>query len=62
MKMLFLCQKLCNSGLEIVPQFNSYFLLLDVGEFLTKSSQILYYCSPPMFEGEGLISILKIWV
>ena len=35
-------------------------------QFLTKSSEIPYYCSPPslfdMFEGEGLISILKIWV
>ena len=48
MKILFLCLKLQDSGLEILPTFSSYF-------------QGLHLCLE-MLEGEGLISILKIWV
>ena len=63
---LFLCLKFQGSGLKIVPPFNSYFKGLHVGQFLTKSSKIPYYCLLPSlfghFEGEGLISILKTWV
>ena len=52
MKILFLCLKVEDSGLEIVPLFNSYFYRLPVGQFLKKSLIIAHRnLSLDMLEG-----------
>ena len=66
MKIFFLCLKLQDSGLNVVLLFNSHFKGLHVGQFRQsplKSAIIAHrHLCLNMFGGEGLISILKVWV